>query len=255
MANITQIPAPRVPIIDERTGLISREWFRFFNNLFTLLGSGTTDDITEVLKIAPTADAYAVSPLAEVDKDLQALAVQPDYDAQLAETNKAIQALALAPAYTPQLNRYAYGAFRDGTTQTAAAINTAYPITLNATDLSVGVTIGTPTSRVYVDRPGAYDFQLSLQLNKTAAAAKNVSVWYRINGTDVANSARQVSVAGSSAPTVAAWNFVLNMNAGDYFELVWSTDDTGCQIVSVAAAAPVPAISSVILTVTSNISA
>ena len=106
-----------------------------------------------------------------------------------------------------------------------------------------------------MDRPGAYNFQFSLQLNKTSAAAKNVWIWYRVNGTNAANSATQVTLAGTSAAAVAAWNFVLNMNAGDYFELVWSTDDTACQIVSIASAAPVPAIPSVILTVTSNISA
>jgi len=255
MANITQIPAPRVPIIDERTGLISREWFRFFNNLFTLLGSGTTDDITEVLKIAPTADAYAVSPLAEVDKNLQALAVQPNYDARLTELDKELQSLSLAPANAPQLVRKSYGAFHDSTTQTAAVINTAYPITLSATDISFGVTRGTPTSRIYVDRPGAYNFQFSMQLNKTSAAAKKVWIWYRLNGVNAADSATEVTLAGSSAAIVAAWNFVLNMNAGDYFELVWSTDDTACQIVSLASVAPVPAIPSVILTVTDNISA
>lgn len=41
MANITSIPAARVPFIDERTGLISREWYRFFLNLYGLAGSGT----------------------------------------------------------------------------------------------------------------------------------------------------------------------------------------------------------------------
>ena len=242
MANITQIPAPRVPIIDERTGLISREWFRFFNNLFTLLGSGSSDDAIEALQVMPASEAYALSQLFENSKTLDDILI-------------ALQALNVAPVTTPQLVRKSYGAFRDGTTQTAAAINTAYPITLNATDISVGVTIGTPTSRVYVDRPGAYNFQFSLQLNKTSAAAKNVWIWYRLNGTNAANSATQITLAGTSAAAVAAWNFVLNMNAGDYFELVWSTDDTACQIVSLASVAPVPAIPSVILTVTNNISA
>ena len=242
MANITQIPAPRVPIIDERTGLISREWFRFFNNLFTLLGSGSSDDAIEALQVMPASEAYALSQLFENSKTLDDILI-------------ALQALNVAPVATPQLVRKSYGAFRDGTTQTAAAINTAYPITLNATDISVGVTIGTPTSRVYVDRPGAYNFQFSLQLNKTSAAAKNVWIWYRLNGTNAANSATQITLAGTSAAAVAAWNFVLNMNAGDYFELVWSTDDTACQIVSLASVAPVPAIPSVILTVTNNISA
>ena len=40
-SNITQIPAPRVPYIDERTGTISREWFRFLNNIYTICGDGT----------------------------------------------------------------------------------------------------------------------------------------------------------------------------------------------------------------------
>ena len=38
MPNITQIPAPRVNIVDEKTGLISREWFRFLNNVYTIVG-------------------------------------------------------------------------------------------------------------------------------------------------------------------------------------------------------------------------
>jgi hypothetical protein len=37
--NITQIPAPRVELIDQRTGLMSRQWFRFFNNLYTIVGA------------------------------------------------------------------------------------------------------------------------------------------------------------------------------------------------------------------------
>jgi hypothetical protein len=39
MLNITQIPAPRVDLIDPVTGLMSREWFRFFNNIYTIVGA------------------------------------------------------------------------------------------------------------------------------------------------------------------------------------------------------------------------
>lgn len=159
----------------------------------------------------------------------------------------------LAPAYTPQVIRKRHGVFFDTTTQTAAAINTAYPVTLDSTSISDGVYIGSPTSRVYVDRVGTYNFQFSLQLNKASSNAKNVYIWYRLNGVDAANSATAVTLAGNSAAAVAAWNFVIEMNAGDYFELVWSTDDTGCVIKALASSSPVPAIPSVILTVTDNI--
>jgi hypothetical protein len=45
--NITKIPAPRVPLVDERTGLISREWFRFFNNIYVITG-GADQGITQI---------------------------------------------------------------------------------------------------------------------------------------------------------------------------------------------------------------
>lgn len=38
MPNITQITPPRVPLIDERTGLITREWYRYFYNLYYATG-------------------------------------------------------------------------------------------------------------------------------------------------------------------------------------------------------------------------
>lgn len=38
--DVTNIPPPRVPLIDERTGLISREWYRFFVSVFNLTGVG-----------------------------------------------------------------------------------------------------------------------------------------------------------------------------------------------------------------------
>ena len=38
--NISQIPAPRVPLIDERTQLVSQSWFRWFNNIYAITGSG-----------------------------------------------------------------------------------------------------------------------------------------------------------------------------------------------------------------------
>jgi len=37
----TQITAPRVDLIDERTGKITREWYMFLYNLYTITGSGT----------------------------------------------------------------------------------------------------------------------------------------------------------------------------------------------------------------------
>jgi hypothetical protein len=187
--NITQIPAPRVAIWDTVTNYVTRGWYRYFYNLYAILGSGSLRS----------------------------------------------------------------GAFYDTTTQSAAVINTAYAITLNNTSLTQGVSIGTPTSRVYVNRTGSYNIQFSLQLVSTNAASKDVYIWADVNGTSVPESATRITMAGASESYVAAWNFVIRMSAGDYFRLMWSTSNTNVQIAAVAASAPVPAIPSVILTVAANI--
>jgi hypothetical protein len=41
MLNYTRIPAPRVTIVDPQTGIVSNEWFRFFNNLYTIAYAAT----------------------------------------------------------------------------------------------------------------------------------------------------------------------------------------------------------------------
>lgn len=146
--------------------------------------------------------------------------------------------------------RFPYGAFHDTTTQTAAATGTAYAVTFNSTDLSNDVTIGSPTSRIVVANAGIYNFQFSLQLDKSSGAAGHTYIWARVNGTDVAYSASEVAIQGTTAEAIPAWNFVLSMNANDYFQLMWSVDDANIQLKAVAAAAPVPAIPSVILTAT-----
>ena len=41
MLNITQIPAPRVPVTETNSGLMTTQWFRYFNNINTIVGGGT----------------------------------------------------------------------------------------------------------------------------------------------------------------------------------------------------------------------
>lgn len=76
MLNVTQIPALRVAFIDEKTGLISREWYRFLLNLFTLTGNGTSNvSITDLMVGPPPTTAE--DQIAEIQKAIQALALTP----------------------------------------------------------------------------------------------------------------------------------------------------------------------------------
>ena len=39
MLNITRIPAPRVMLVDPQTGIVSDQWFRFLNNIYSIVGA------------------------------------------------------------------------------------------------------------------------------------------------------------------------------------------------------------------------
>lgn len=270
-ATPTPITPPRVPLINERTGLIDRAWYMFFLGIFQSAQTVDTAFDPDSSAALATYDAAlrtlqqsveSAPPTATAETQAQAQALAQSVQAQppvtleqLTELAKQVDALALAPVFTPQLHRRAYGSFYDTTTQAAAVINTAYAMAFNTTDLSNGVYRGTPTSRIYVDRPGVYNLQFSAQLDNTSGTDNFIYIWLRVNGSDVANSAGETRLKGLSGQLVAAWNYIYSFNAGDYFELMWSTDNLNVQILAKAAVAPVPGIPSVILTVTDNISA
>lgn len=278
--NITNIPAPRTPLTDPVTGLLSREWYRFFLNLFNLTGAGTNPISLEDLQLGPpfaTVDeitnstdikiqGFATSPsqdallaqIAELQKQVQAAELSSQgavmaLQAQLANLATDVQGLALSPPTTPQLKRARYGSFYDTTTQTGTTINTAKAITFNTTDLSNGVYIGSPTSRIYVDTPGIYNYDMSFQLDKTSGGTGEFYIWFRLNGTNVANSASYIQIQGNDAEIFSSLNYFFDLNAGDYVEIMFSVSDLSVEVAAFAAVAPVPAIPSIILTVANNI--
>jgi len=88
MTNVTNIPAPRVPFLDERTGLMSREWYRFFLNLFMLVGDGTNDVSLTDLMVAPQA-ADLSGQFDEVEHQAQLAALLARYDEVQKEIRRA----------------------------------------------------------------------------------------------------------------------------------------------------------------------
>lgn len=230
--------------------LPDHESIKTFEQITANSGELLPDQIEQLTLDAGIAQANATAALDSLDRIAQALEL---LSTAPPEASVSDDAALLLPPLEPE-KRKRYGTFYDTTTQTPAAINTAYAVTFNTTDLSFGVYRGATTSRIYVDEPGVYNFQFSLQLDNTSGGNHLAYIWCRINGVDVANSASQIRLKGNYGELVAAWNFVLSMKDGDYFELVYSVSDVAVQLVAQAAAAPVPAIPSVILTVTNNIS-
>jgi hypothetical protein len=235
--------------------LPDHEAVRKFEKLLAIVDALSSQE-TDVVIAAESGMAAAsanAGAIAQVAQDAAISASEADRKAtealdSLYRSLGLLDMVALAPA-VPERTPTRYGAFYDTTTQTPAAINTAYAITLNTTDVSLGVYRGATTSQVFVTEAGVYNIAFSAQLDNTSGGSNLIYIWLRVNGVNVANSASQVRLKGTDGELVAAWNFMQTLKAGDYIQIMYSVSDTSVQILAQAAAAPVPGIPSMILTV------
>jgi hypothetical protein len=147
-----------------------------------------------------------------------------------------------------------YGAFQDSTDQVAANTTTAYAVTFNTTDFSNGVTIASG-SRITVADAGIWNLQFSIQFTNTTNSSQDVDVWFRVNGSNVANSNSRFGFAprkgvGDPFHIIAAMNYFVSLNATNYVEIMWRPTDTGVSIEQYAAGtSPTrPAVPSAIVT-------
>jgi len=146
-----------------------------------------------------------------------------------------------------------YGKFSDTTTQSGSA-NTAYAKKLNTVDFAHNVVVENGT-RIKVLNTGIYNLQFSSQLANTAISNITFDIWLAYTGSNVANSNTQVDVnksAGQLGRSVAAWNFMLPIQANDYVELMWSCNAATGELKAGATQSNPsrPAIPSVIATLT-----
>ena len=144
-----------------------------------------------------------------------------------------------------------YGNFYDTTTQPNAGATAANAMTYNTTDLSSGVSV-VSTSRITIANAGIYNIEFSAQLQKNSGGDDQVDIWLSKNGTNVSNSNTTIMLHSNPGYEVAAWNFLVNAAAGDYYQLYWSSADTTAVLHAASAGTnPTrPAIPSVILSVT-----
>ena len=146
-----------------------------------------------------------------------------------------------------------YGAFQDSTNQIAANTTTAYPVTYNTTDYSNGVFVES-SSRITPYVSGLYNLQFSIQFVNTDSQIHDIDVWFRKNGTNIANSNSRYSVpnkhGGIDGHLIAALNFFTELNARDYIEIMWKTDNiaVSIQALPTSSSPSRPAIPSVIVT-------
>jgi len=145
-----------------------------------------------------------------------------------------------------------FGSFYDTDTQTnpvASAVNLMKVNSAYNSGSGANFSVQRDTNKIFVSEDGIYNIQFSAQLDKTGGGASAVYIWIRVNGVNVPNSASKVVIDGPNAEVIAAWNWMLILKGGDYFELAWQSSDTNVILAAVAASGNIPEIPSVIITV------
>lgn len=132
---------------------------------------------------------------------------------------------------------------------TFGVINTATPITFNTNEIISGSIIHSTsinTSRIGVLEKGVLEILGNTQLFKSGGGVANIFFWFRKNGVDIANSAYTYDLSlNENKMLVVNGNF--EIEAGDYIEIVASVTSVNLRLESQPAAAPVPAIPSMIV--------
>lgn len=220
MLNITQIIAPRVPLVDPATGLITREWYRYFYNLYTLTGGSnaslddlqvgppTIDNISVTNLIndiasLPSAMDFAVSVSDVQQKEIEGLASTneiAELQSKYAVLARAINDLASQPIYTPQGPRPIYGAFHDSSTQLDGDITHVYPMRFDTTDYSSGVRLSSDAAvftAIISDGAGGS----GTILNVSAVTSGTITLGMVLTGTGVTSNQHVIAYGTGSGGT------------------------------------------------------
>ena len=141
------------------------------------------------------------------------------------------------------------------TTQLIVSPALGQVVTFNTIEVERGIVLQTSGgigSQIMVKQPGDYLVSFSAICNTTTGSNKAMAMWFRKNGTDIANSNTTLRIT-SNNPQVMAVTFIYTLAANDYIELAMSGETTNCEILAVPAivapSTPVsPATPSIVLT-------
>ena len=142
----------------------------------------------------------------------------PELKVIIGDMDKRVRKLEQSPAKRP------YGLFYDTTNQTAPSSASVYAVAIGSTLASNMVSI-VGGNQITVARTGIYNVQFSLAFKNSSAQARDVQVWFRHNAVDEPYSNTDLTVppkkGAVDGAAVAAWNFLIEMNEGDFIQLMW----------------------------------
>ena len=141
-----------------------------------------------------------------------------------------------------------YGSFFSKVSQ--ENISQVNKMTFDTTSSSAGVNI-VDGSKITFANSGTYNLAFSAQFDKTDSGQDTVDVWLSNASGVISWTNTKIDNNNNNGKVVAAWNFFVTVNAGEYVELNWYSSDASMRVYAQNSATnPVrPEIPSVILTV------
>lgn len=184
----------------------------------------------KLTKVRPTAPNVATSVAAVI---------------QVSETNGVIL---VRPTIFPRLY---FARFRDTTNQKNPVINTPRKITFNETKISSGFYLDPSNpSRVVAENNGLYKFDVRLQFTSSNSSAAKIWTWYRVDGVDGEGTATQYTIQSNGSTIVTNLPYIVSLQAGQYFEVMWASDSTNVSLYAPPATSFCPAIPSAVIALT-----
>lgn len=124
---------------------------------------------------------------------------------------------------------------------------------IGTTSISSGISIANNGSgnatRITFAAAGTYAIMPSIQFANSDTSNRNVTVWFRKNGTDIANSATIINVPKTGDGGAAFFQIVFyeTVTAGQYIEIMWLPTNVAVTLDYTVAGAVAPAVPSIIL--------
>lgn len=133
------------------------------------------------------------------------------------------------------------------TVDQTGTVNSIQAMTLNTTDWQTGITLES-NSHIKFANAGKYNIAFSAQLHQTNSSGI-INIWLAKNGIAIENTNTKVAITANDPYKAAAWNFFVNASAGDYFQIMWSSNSANSVIEYEATVGSHPAVPSLIVTV------
>jgi hypothetical protein len=137
------------------------------------------------------------------------------------------------------------------TSQTAAVINTAYPIGWDSLALSDGITLDPADStKIVFAEGGKFILSFTAELKSSSGSTKGIWIWPRVNGVDYPGSTMKTTLHQSNQDIVVSRTAIFEMQAGQYLQAMFAVDDVNIWIDAPAATAFAPSAPAATLSIT-----